>query len=61
MNNVVNSKSDPSTCVTFVLLTSPYTFFLQGDGSGCTSIYGHKFDDENFIAKHTGPGLLSMV
>ncbi|ESR45662.1 hypothetical protein CICLE_v10002356mg [Citrus x clementina] len=35
--------------------------FLKGDGSGCTSIYGHKFDDENFIAKHTGPGLLSML
>ncbi|XWS08266.1 hypothetical protein CRYUN_Cryun41cG0065200 [Craigia yunnanensis] len=35
--------------------------FLKGDGSGCTSIYGLKFEDENFIAKHTGPGLLSMV
>ncbi|KAJ0102479.1 hypothetical protein Patl1_05311 [Pistacia atlantica] len=35
--------------------------FVKGDGSGCTSIYGHKFEDENFIAKHTGPGLLSMV
>lgn len=34
---------------------------MQGDGSGCVSIYGHKFDDENFEAKHTGPGLLSMV
>ncbi|KVI00724.1 Cyclophilin-like peptidyl-prolyl cis-trans isomerase domain-containing protein [Cynara cardunculus var. scolymus] len=34
--------------------------FLKGDGSGCVSIYGSKFEDENFIAKHTGPGLLSM-
>ncbi|CAA6669162.1 unnamed protein product [Spirodela intermedia] len=34
--------------------------FLKGDGSGCVCIYGSKFDDENFIAKHTGPGLLSM-
>ncbi|KAG5539234.1 hypothetical protein RHGRI_019710 [Rhododendron griersonianum] len=35
--------------------------FLKGDGSGCVSIYGSNFEDENFIAKHTGPGLLSMV
>ncbi|XP_071936623.1 peptidyl-prolyl cis-trans isomerase CYP22-like isoform X2 [Coffea arabica] len=34
--------------------------FVKGDGSGCVSIYGSKFEDENFIAKHTGPGLLSM-
>ena len=36
-------------------------YVLQNDGTGCISIYGTKFDDENFIAKHTGPGLLSMV
>lgn len=42
---------DPSLC----------TLSWQGDGSGCVSIYGSKLDDENFIAKHTGPGLLSMV
>ncbi|CAN8317171.1 unnamed protein product [Cochlearia groenlandica] len=35
--------------------------FIKNDGSGCMSIYGHKFDDENFTAKHTGPGLLSMA
>ncbi|KAL5542566.1 hypothetical protein UlMin_010276 [Ulmus minor] len=35
--------------------------FLKGDGSGYVSIYGHRFDDENFIDKHTSPGLLSML
>ncbi|XP_022764705.1 peptidyl-prolyl cis-trans isomerase CYP22-like isoform X2 [Durio zibethinus] len=29
-------------------------FDKLGDGSGCSSIYGHKFEDETFIAKHTG-------
>ncbi len=34
---------------------------FQGDGTGRVSIYGDKFDDEPFIRKHTGAGLLSLV
>jgi len=33
----------------------------SGDGRGSVSIYGNKFDDENFDIKHTEPGLLSMA
>ncbi|KAM9991845.1 hypothetical protein ACTFIZ_012496 [Dictyostelium cf. discoideum] len=35
--------------------------FTAGNGTGGESIYGEKFDDENFIVKHTKAGLLSMA
>ncbi|VFV24569.1 peptidyl-prolyl cis-trans isomerase, partial [Lynx pardinus] len=31
--------------------------FTCHNGTGCKSIYGEKFDDENFMLKHTGHGI----
>ncbi|KAI5737600.1 hypothetical protein M8J76_014992 [Diaphorina citri] len=34
---------------------------VYNDGRGSISIYGDKFDDENFKIKHTGAGFVSMA
>lgn len=34
--------------------------FTKHNGTGGKSIYGSKFQDENFVLKHTGPGMSTL-
>lgn len=47
--------------MTFLTFLIPYSYSTQFNGRGGESIYGDKFEDENFSLKHEAPLYLSMA
>ncbi|KAH7333738.1 cyclophilin-like domain-containing protein [Rhizoctonia solani] len=51
----------PKLLITSYEGSSFHRIIPNGDGTGGKSIYGEKFENENFNLKYTKPGLLSMA
>lgn len=47
-------------CIEFFRILNIFNFVYH-EGTGGKSIYGEKFEDEDFSLKHEGKGILSMA